>query len=536
MADGTKAGGDAPRTLFSLGRSKRKGRGAETSPLEDYPPRHAEDPATDDETSPLEAIEHTDIEAAHAELLRDDAEGTSDLDIADLDSIVDDADEHACPSCSEPLVSGAMFCGECGTRVTTAEDSEPAAVLLDDEVPGEPLPPEPEGAFEVAEPVTGSFEDEELLDADDLAEDDGAHLEEQAVFGAFIAADDLAETDTEAEVEAGAELAESDVVAEDAPETDVVAEDDADSDVDVEAEDDADVVAEDDSDVLADAEDETDADAALEDDAEAGVDGEPESELVDDETDADAGVVVAEGAETDVVDDSVEAELADEESDAVAPVVPIAAATTAAAADGSRGGSKKGVWIGVAAAAAAVVLIIGVVAMGSGGKSETEKDDQAASGTQKSTTTTAASSTTASPTSTVAPSTTDTSAPPTTDTSVVPSTNTSAVPQTPSTPTPPVVPTTTAQKPAVVTVECPPTLAPGGSYQIRINNSGGSTSFLVTWSALKTGVTVSPTTGNVGPNSTAIVTVNVANGTPGSASRVTIKWSGGSTSCNLLVQ
>ena len=40
----------------------------------DYPPRHAEEQVTDDEVSPLEAIDSTDIEAAHAELLRDDAE------------------------------------------------------------------------------------------------------------------------------------------------------------------------------------------------------------------------------------------------------------------------------------------------------------------------------------------------------------------------------------------------------------------------------------------------------------------------------
>ncbi len=68
------------------------------------------------------------------------------------------------------------------------------------------------------------------------------------------------------------------------------------------------------------------------------------------------------------------------------------------------------------------------------------------------------------------------------------------------------------------------------------NTGGTATSFLITWSALKTGVSVSPTTGTVGAHSSASATVTVAPGTPGSASRVQIKWSGGSTSCMLLVQ
>ena len=70
-----------------------------------------------------------------------------------------------------------------------------------------------------------------------------------------------------------------------------------------------------------------------------------------------------------------------------------------------------------------------------------------------------------------------------------------------------------------------------------VHNFGGTaTSFLVTWSALKTGVTVSPTTGTVGAQLAVQRAVNVAPGTPGSGSRVIIKWSGGQTNCLLQVQ
>ncbi|MGZ4681484.1 MAG: hypothetical protein ACXV8G_03375, partial [Acidimicrobiales bacterium] len=188
MADGTKAGGDAPRTLFSLGRSgKRKGRAAEASPLEDYPPRHAEEAST--EADVVATLESTDPEL---EATRDDPTVTDDGtgETGENGSTDDAAAPEPCPSCSLPLVPGAMFCGECGTRVLSPEEAVPAAVLLDDEVPGEPLPPEAEGSFEVAEPVTGSLEDDESLDEDDPVEDEGHEIEESTVFGAFIGAED----------------------------------------------------------------------------------------------------------------------------------------------------------------------------------------------------------------------------------------------------------------------------------------------------------------------------------------------------------
>ena len=178
MADGTKAGGDAPRTLFSLGRSgKRKGRAAQASPLEDYPPRHADERRPTPvwpRSRPTPSSRPTRTVSRRRR--RTDADAPADDAPEEIDASEDAASEP-CPSCSLPLVAGAMFCGECGTRVTDARRGRPAAVLLDDEVPGEPLPPEAEGSFEVAEPVTGTLEDD-----DDLVEDDDdGHRRERRV-------------------------------------------------------------------------------------------------------------------------------------------------------------------------------------------------------------------------------------------------------------------------------------------------------------------------------------------------------------------
>ncbi len=216
MADGTKAGGDAPRTLFSLGRSgKRKGRAAQASPLEDYPPRHAEESSPDTDVATLEPID--ELEAG------DDNDEAAD----EIEAAEDAATPEVCPSCSLPLVPGAVFCGECGTRVVAPEEAAaPAAVLLDEAVPGEPLPPEADGTFEVAEPVTGSLDDENLGE-DDLAEDEGTELEESAVFGAFIAGDGEPEDEPEAESEAELVEDESEEEAEPAAEVEGEAEPEA---------------------------------------------------------------------------------------------------------------------------------------------------------------------------------------------------------------------------------------------------------------------------------------------------------------------
>ncbi|MGZ4728249.1 MAG: hypothetical protein ACXWB2_11065 [Acidimicrobiales bacterium] len=502
MADGTKAGGDAPRTLFSLGRSgKRKGRAAEASPLEDYPPRHAEEAST--EADVVATLESTDPEL---EATRDDPTVTDDGtgETGENGSTDDAAAPEPCPSCSLPLVPGAMFCGECGTRVLSPEEAVPAAVLLDDEVPGEPLPPEAEGSFEVAEPVTGSLEDDESLDEDDPVEDEGHEIEESTVFGAFIGAEDEPDVEPEAELveeEPEAELAEEEPEGElvgDEPEAELVEEE-------PEAEPEGELVGD-----------------------------EPEAELVEDEDADHDGAVVALAAGATA--GAAGSELASADSADAASLET----SEAPAAGGSGGGSKKGVWIGAAAAAAAVVLIIGVVAMGgSGGKSDAKKDDQVAAGSQKSTTTTAAASsttgsstvTTEAPTTSADPATTDTPAANTTVTTAGQTTSTTV--KAPVGPPPPPPPAS----PANVQVSCPGVLASPSSNQIVLHNIGGTaTSFLVTWSALKTGVSVSPTTGSVGANSAATISVNVAPGTPGSGSRVTIKWSGGATSCNLLVQ
>ena len=84
MADNANGkGGKAPRTLFSLGRSKRpKAQAAGSSPLENYPPM----------------------------------EPDSNSAVA-----VDDGDAATCLSCGSELVPEAVFCGECGERVPEAE-------------------------------------------------------------------------------------------------------------------------------------------------------------------------------------------------------------------------------------------------------------------------------------------------------------------------------------------------------------------------------------------------------------------------------
>ena len=99
MADNANGnGGKAPRTLFSLGRSGGKRgskRGGNASALESYPPL---DP---------------DMAGAGAVAVDDEPR--------------DAAAEAACESCGTALVPGAMFCGECGTRVASPEDASPPA-------------------------------------------------------------------------------------------------------------------------------------------------------------------------------------------------------------------------------------------------------------------------------------------------------------------------------------------------------------------------------------------------------------------------
>ena len=497
MADGTKAGADAPRTLFSLGRAgKRKGRVAEASPLENYPPRHAEEGSLDLDDELTEAVDTTDDDLVTADHV--DAEPDTDA---------------LCPSCELPLVPGAMFCGECGTRVIAAEDAVPTGVLLDDAVPGEPLPPTANGAFEVAEPLTGTSDEDEIADAGD----DGSEIGEVAAFGAFI----------------GATAVGADADADDADADDADAEPHADAETEIEAE-----------------EVELVEDVPVEE-----PEAELEDELVEDIAPVDGDAV----AEDVVAEDVVE----DDSHDGAVPLVAGAAAAGAgtaalvstdgagaetltstgssagSAGGGSGSGSKKGVWIGVAAAAAAVLLLVGVVAM-SGSGSDSKKSDQVASGPKQTTTTTAASSTTES-TATTEVSTTESTVP-TTDSTVATSTVTTPSSQTTQTTgtKAPVIPPTTQASPANVQVICPGRLGSPDTGQILLQNTGGSAaSFLVTWSALKTGVTVSPNTGSVPAHQNTAITVRVAPGTPGSNSKVTVKWtggSGGSIDCNLAVQ
>src|SRR5450432_2706452 len=98
MADNGK-GGKAPRTLFSLGRSKRpKAREAVSSPLDNYPP-----------------IEPDTMTAV----------------------AVDDSEATSCLACGSELVPDAMFCGECGERTAFAEASDEPAAEGDDDTRAE---------------------------------------------------------------------------------------------------------------------------------------------------------------------------------------------------------------------------------------------------------------------------------------------------------------------------------------------------------------------------------------------------------------
>ena len=123
MADDTGNGGDAPRSASSRGRSgdKRRRSGPPATALEIHP-------TVSDE--PIEP----DVE--------------SDAAIAAI--AADPILPHSCPSCAMPMVAGAVFCGECGTRAVAVV---PAATLPDSEVPSEPLPAPPTGSFAMAAAV-----------------------------------------------------------------------------------------------------------------------------------------------------------------------------------------------------------------------------------------------------------------------------------------------------------------------------------------------------------------------------------------------
>ena len=153
MADDTADGGDAPRSASLRDRSggKRRWGGPPATVLEIHPTIH---------DAPIDP----DIES--------DAE--SDAAIAAI--AADPTPPQNCPSCAMPMVAGAVFCGECGTRAVAVV---PATILLDAEVPSEPLPAPSTGSFDMAAALVGAASSPgvadtdaaKIVDADDLAEE-----------------------------------------------------------------------------------------------------------------------------------------------------------------------------------------------------------------------------------------------------------------------------------------------------------------------------------------------------------------------------
>ena len=186
MADDTADGGDAPRSASSRGRSggKRRRSGPPATSLEIHP-------TVSDE--PIES----------------DAE--SDAAIAAI--AADPVSPQSCPSCAMPMVSGAVFCGECGTRAVAVV---PAATLLDSEVPGEPLPAPPTGSFAMAAAVVGSASSPEVAEEPDAAEiadaDDQAEEPESDAVRVAAAEEDPVEP-VDADEDGGSMVAAMPVVA-----------------------------------------------------------------------------------------------------------------------------------------------------------------------------------------------------------------------------------------------------------------------------------------------------------------------------------
>ena len=418
MAHRTKNRGGAPRTLFSLDRSSNR-RGARGGTAVEDPIETTEEVTSEDETGAV-----TESMPAHAE---------------------------PCPSCEMPLVAGAMFCGECGTRVTT----EAAAI------------------------VAGDAEDEDIASVSDDGEADhaviGAAVVGAGLAGAAVLDDDEPEVDAEQETEADAEL---------------------DEDVDDEAEGELDE----------DAEADVDDQAAAELDEDGARDDDPDTELAEasdeddfaafeDEFDDDPDAYLAEDATT--LTPEVETELA-EDSDGARGVLVGAGVGTAAAmgamgamaepaeaygssgsvgdstpAGPSSGGGRKRFWL-IAAGVAAVFVVIAVLAFG--GSSSKQTDDVAASGVESTTTIKTTSSTvTDAPTSIV---TTETSVAPTD-----PSTTVAALPGSSTTVTTKAASTNPTTAPTAVptpqtTVPPPPTITTTTTSQSAASVTANPAAFL----------------------------------------------------------
>jgi hypothetical protein len=169
MAHRTTKGEAAPRTLFSLDRGAdnprgRKGRGGAKSAATFAPPEeHLDDPVDE----PVEA-KLTDPE---------------NEDLAEQVAAESPAHADPCPSCEAPLVAGAAFCGECGTRVATP-DAEAAVAGPEDatDEPAADLGDEAETESEIEPEAEEEQSAAELADETDaIDEADEFSLEEESV-------------------------------------------------------------------------------------------------------------------------------------------------------------------------------------------------------------------------------------------------------------------------------------------------------------------------------------------------------------------
>jgi len=472
MADDTANGtsGDAPRTLFARGRGGKRKRGAAAeSALENYPP------ADPDELSSTEGG-GTDGDSAPA-----DESGAPEL----------------CPSCAEALVPGALFCGECGTRVVPAAASA------------------------------------ESGDADDTDDTDAAVASsgvDETDREAFVAFADGAESDAEADadpaVAAQVDRAQAtggiDGIDEGSPDEPDLAHDDPADDKLVAAAPVAAVVADVDltDDGLADAEP-VGATAAG---AETEIDTEPEA----DDHDGAVPLVVAGGAAMAAGALAVDAEAP---AGAMAAEPPPSYGEPAAAGAGTAGGgSKKGVWVAVAAVVLLIVGAVGAFALTSG-SNNAKKTDQVAAGSSPSTstsTTEGSSSTTASTDTTVA------EVPITADPGTV--TTASTVRTTPTTGgfVPPPAPPPTQPGSASLSAPCPNSPMREGSAIQIINTGTAPGSFHVTGTVGQ--VTFSPASGSVPAGAGVNVFVHFTSNFDGKMNVIMVLAGGGAKTCPVNAQ
>lgn len=193
MSDKDK-GVKPPKTLFSLGRGGPKGsaaQGADTGPSDATDDAPLE-PAEVDAATEVEVEGDVDGEVEYEYVYLDD-EGNELLDELDEEVEyeyvyvddegneipVEEADGAVAPSGEAPAdVTGERPDAD---ELAVVEESPiavppppPAAVLYDDPTVVEPLPPQPEGRWEVATPVTGGLVDDDVAEAgagtEDLAE------------------------------------------------------------------------------------------------------------------------------------------------------------------------------------------------------------------------------------------------------------------------------------------------------------------------------------------------------------------------------